>query len=479
MPKTHKDTLEKLATAVIKERPGLKSILAKHGDLKISKYAEKFKHRHKSVETTLHNNFVDSVIRSTQNLFGKKIAKKIGKDIRENYYALTGDHHGPLTHPFFLNSALLAGSQTPHTSSLLVLASSNVSLNNSSHPRGFLYTANRKLNKLNLLPSKHSMTPVYSAKGFTTADLDRLTKEINNLSEGKKLQRLLTILNQDKIRKQKRFSDQVSLINHDLWEEFFPGQAKTKLVYLELEKIVVDLLLTHHIKHPTIIHKIIFSPEHRQVFIDNFKNIPGSFGDNHGTVLFWYLPKNSGKRIGLRVKDGYFVSTDLSHKIKITPANIKKLLANNELIPGTVFALLIVSAYYGVKCLGGFSQTTYLTQAQNLYNQLFQSKEPDHEEHTQTMGADMVIAYVKFQGHLVPATGLDLILYGHDKSWHNFMDTARSISLREAFYPLLPELFQELYGKDGNLKLTKIDTKKILTTLRLNRRICPVGSHDS
>ena len=49
------------------------------------------------------------------------------------------------------------------------------------------------------------------------------------------------------------------------------------------------------------------------------------------------------------------------------------------------------------------------------------------------------------KGEVVPAAGLDLILYGEESTWQDIIDFSKKITLEEAFYPLLPEYYPIMY----------------------------------
>jgi hypothetical protein len=143
-------------------------------------------------------------------------------------------------------------------------------------------------------------------------------------------------------------------------------------------------------------------------------------------------------------------------------------------MPATVFSLLIVSAYYGVKCLGGFSQTTYLTQAQTIYNKLFGNSITDPDEHTQTLGSDITIAFIEQEQKLIPATGLDLILYSDTFSTQNFLDTIKQMTLKQAFYATLPELYSILYPAELTDKIAQVSVNDIISLKSFRSVIKPL-----
>lgn len=473
-------SVDRLAEKVLVKRPILRKILKQKGRMNVRAYAREFGKTDKTISPELKQELIDTIADEAFGLWGVADLADFKEHLNNNYFALTGDHHGPLGHPFFISSNLLAATDVSQKY-VLILAASNVSLNNSSHPRGLVYhELNNQMHRLNLFPSSRRHDSVFGALGYTARDLQRAEKNISNSPVRVKLLKVIEeILSDPEVLKQNRFGHQASMLNEKLWLRFFPsGSASPKLKHLELEKVVVRLLTRHHLSAITPIHQIIFDDEKRKQFIEKFEGIMGSFNRNTGTVLFWYLPLGiSGlTRERLRVEGSELVSLDSAFKLDISAKNIKNLLTEGRLIPNTIFSQIILSAYYGLKCLGGFSQTTYLSQAQGLYTEMFDQKS-DSELHTQTLGTDLTIAYLQIGDQLIPATGLDLILHGHPESWQNFLDTANALTLAESFYPTLPGLYKELYPEaEREPELSSITTADIIEALVIKPKINAIGA---
>jgi hypothetical protein len=473
--KTRKNAVDKLAEKIWAKRPILKNIIDKFGSLSLAEYYASFAKPYKTVSDSLKREFAGGVGRIGQSLFGQASAAEIQEDVLNHYYALTADHHGPLTHPFFLSSALLAAAANRGQKNLLVLSTGSISLNNSSHPRGLLYHSQNKLVKLNLVSAKHHMQSVYSTPAFGERELTGLDKEINNLPERRGLGQLRQILHAPAILEQKRFGNQISLLNRQLGNIFFSGQTLPQLAYIELELVAADLILHHHLNSATLIHQIIFEEEYRNKFHQNFRGIPGSFDKDSGTFLFWFLPKEHPIRVGLQLEKNYLISADKKFKIELSEDNIKDALGRGELMPNTILSLLLLSAYYGVKALGGFNQTTYLTDAQTVYNKIFLHQPADLPEHTQTLGAEVTALYAQINGRLEPATGLDLILYSDSASWDNFQQTSSALTLKEALWGNLPLIYPALYpAAERTPQLHAITSADILQADGFRSKIQPV-----
>jgi hypothetical protein len=62
----------------------------------------------------------------------------VTESLSKNYAVSTAEHHGPLGHPFFFQSAILRGLVNPEEA-IVNLCTSHVSLGNSSYPRGIVF----------------------------------------------------------------------------------------------------------------------------------------------------------------------------------------------------------------------------------------------------------------------------------------------------------------------------------------------------
>lgn len=65
------------------------------------------------------------------------MSDSVVRSLTKNYCISTADHHGPLGHPFFFQSAILRGLVRPDEP-IVNLCTSHVSLGNSSYPRGLV-----------------------------------------------------------------------------------------------------------------------------------------------------------------------------------------------------------------------------------------------------------------------------------------------------------------------------------------------------
>src|SRR6185503_4602190 len=101
--------------------------------------------------------------------------------------ASTADHTGPLTHPFFVNSNLLTAASLkthadPALENVIVLSCANISLNNSSLPRGILYHSAQKdmpMRRCSFFPSSIRPQNVYTLKPFGPSDIKKIYSNLD------------------------------------------------------------------------------------------------------------------------------------------------------------------------------------------------------------------------------------------------------------------------------------------------------------
>ncbi|MCX6780066.1 MAG: hypothetical protein NT034_02715, partial [Candidatus Magasanikbacteria bacterium] len=242
--------------------------------------------------------------------------------------------------------------------------------------------------------------------------------------------------------------------------------------------------IKNHLTQDTIINHVLFDPEYEPFINNYFENIFGSFSrkDSTGTYLFWALPEGERYNLQLWREGKFLVSKDGKYKIELTPDAIKEALLKKELIPNLLLDFMVISFYYGLKCLGGFNQINYLTMMKNSYIKMnvdlenYRSIEICARAQTKEICDGLTIAYLGYDGNnqMILASGLDLILYQNKQSWETLMDLAKNITLEEALGPLLPEIYKISYDqKEWEEKLTNITDKDITNLTGLNKKIKP------
>ncbi len=493
---------EKIKEAVLSKRPVLAEILRKFGNKNLYEYAKDYISVYLNPPIKKRQDeFINTFKEEVAKRLGDTVADSAAKQLSSYYYVSTADHHGPICHPFFLNSNLLASApyfevEDPLLENVIVLACANVSLNNSSFPRGLLFNsyANGKINthRLSFLPSNSHSSTVYNFRPYTGEEIkkmktilrDKVNAKDVHPEEADKINALLDeIYDQPDILNCESFSDQITKTNFTLWQKFFaPSHVEPpNLIYLEQEGLVVQLILKYHLDQDTVINHMFFDPDYDILTNKYFDNVFGAFSlqDKWGTYFFWGVSKDKNYRVPLWKQGDKLVSDDGSFTLELTPKNIRKALEEKQILPSMQLIFTVLCFYYGLKCLGGFNQVNYLTFMKNSYIKMqvdrgnYRSIEVCARAQTKELGGDMAIAYLGGpNGQLVLATGLDLILYGEERTWSDLVDESKQITLSEALGPMMPELYTIVYPEhQRDPALLGVTTEEISRLIKLDKKI--------
>jgi len=503
---------ERLVDKVLDKRPVLREIIQKRGKKNLYDYAKDYINVNLNPPIQQRQDEMIGTLQSeVARLLGNDVAKQVADQLAAHYYVSTADHHGPVTHPFFINSNLLTAApffdhSDPLLKNVIVLSCGSVSLNNSSWPRGLLFNTYTKgkiqTQKLSFFPAKDRLCPVFNYRAYTKEDIERcrgFLKEMVNQGdvhpeEGKRVEALLDEIYLDPhALDSEDFSDQVTKTNFGLWKKFFGPKYQEQapnLIYLEQESLVSKLLINYHLYTDTTITHLLFDPAYDALIENYFEGIQGAFDrkQQYGTYLFWALPKGAKYRIQMWKQGNMLVTEDGSYRIELKPEILQQALQKKEIIPSMMLSYIVLAFYYGLKCLGGFSQVNYLTFMKNAYIKMqadrgnYRSIEVCARSQTKEMGGDFTLAFMAGPNReLVPSTGLDLILYGTDETWPRLVEQSKIITLEEGIFTLMPEFYRILYletERDPDLlgvsaeditKLLKLDQKvKACTTIKVH-----------
>lgn len=228
---------------------------------------------------------------------------------------------------------------------------------------------------------------------------------------------------------------------------------------------------------------MLFDPRAEELLNKYFDGIMGAFtfSENIGTYLFWGISHEKNFRVQLWKRHGQLVASDGSFAIPFTPEALRKALEDGHIIPSMLLIFMVLSFYYGLKCLGGFSQVNYLTQMKHAY--LAMQKELGNEAdvkvascvQTKELGEDLSIAFANFgNNHLTLATGLDLILYHSPETWKTLTAVSNDITLSEALSAMFPSFYRVAYaGPTRDEALMSLTPPDITKLLDLNKKTKP------
>lgn len=478
------ERVRRLKQAVWQRRPILGDIMKKHGADTLYDYAHDFMDANPSPLLDARKHELLGVVEElTEKRLGKTVAEAVRRQLQKLPLVSTADHHAFIQHPFWVNANIISGIpfisyNDPEVRNLIVFSFSSISVNNASgYPRGLLFHGSEKsvakISKLPLLPDKLKMSTVYNVHAYTKEDIKKADQTLERMVGQKEadqtiVEKLKNILNEffatQEVLESDDFCSQITKINYKIWPRFFSGESQQNgekdcappgLIYLEIETIVRELLLRFHLTSPnSLINKVIFDEQYQKILLELFNNLPGAFSlqDQSGTHLFWGVDEKK-HRVRLFLDNGKLSSVDKKIVIDLTQEAIAEALRTKQIFSSMLLCYLVVSLYYGMKCLGGFCQVHDLTMIkaawQKLLERVGEKEESDATASVQTkeLGGDgMVLAYLRSDANdTVPATGLDMILYSGNTSFKKYVAFSKFLSLGEIMDPMIPEMYTVLY----------------------------------
>lgn len=497
------DSFQQIKTAVLSKRPVLNELISKRGTKSLYEYTKEYISVNlnppiKQRQDELVNTFKAEVAK----LLGAEVAAKAARQLERYYYVSTADHHGPICHPFFVNANLLLAApyqeiNDPDLQYVIVLACASISFRNSSFPRGLLFhnaaSAGLPVERVAFFPASMRACPVFNWRSYTVAEIEEIKRTVQNKAKAKTLTSdVATKISQlmDEVYlapeaiAQKTFSEQTTINNYALWQKFFPenNPAPANLICLEQETLVMRLIENFHLDQDTTIYHILFDPDYDPLMMQYFEDVMGAFSvaKNWGSYLFWGMPKGQKYRVQLWKKGNWLVAADGSYKVELTPMAIRAAIEAREIFPTTLLDFIVLSFYYGLKCVGGFNQINYLTDMKNNYIKMqvdrgnYKSIEVCARAQTKEMNDGFTLAFLQAQQQTYAATGLDFVLYGQPDTWQRLVKTIKNISVEEAFYPLLPELYRVIYNEKDRLpELSAITDADLMEISGVSKKIIP------
>lgn len=328
------------------------------------------------------------------------------------------------------------------------------------------------------------MGVVYGTRAFTREDLTKAEQELakkeasGEMGEGfgNKIRDLMeTNFGAADVLAAPDLASQITKINFHLWPKLFHGGMRKMpdLIYLEIETLVTELLLRYHLRNKeSLIHRLLFDPQYRALALEHFNNLAGGFSRENkwGTFLFWAVDKKL-HRVRLELNTTQLFSMKRSFVFEMDPETLESALRSKQIFPSMLLCYLVVSFYYGMKCLGGFCQVHDLTMAKAAWDRVLRAQGEDEEAEailplqTKELGGDgLVLAYLKTaKGELVPATGIDMALESENTSFEFFVELSKKVTLNKMMNSMLPEIYTVLYSfPDRDPALIKLSPEQIL-----------------
>lgn len=458
--------------------------MRKHGGKILSEYAKDFMDVNPAPGLDERKPELISLVEElVAGRLGTDVGAGVATQLRKLALVSTADHHASIDHPFWVNANIISGiepflSNDPDIQYLIVFSFSSVSVNNASgYPRGILFNTDEEhphLIRLPLLPDKMKTSVVYGARMFTRDDIDRAEKSLvkkareHDIRAGQAA-RTIRFLEEtfatSPVLGASQLCSQITRVNFDFWRKIFhgadgepPSTRPPDLIYLDIETLVTQLLLRHHVQNPTsLLHRMLFDTAWREPVMTHFDGLAGGFtaATHSGTYFFWGIDEK-GRRIGMTLRNDVLLSEDGELFVPWTPEGIHIALKKKQIFPSMLTAYVTISLYYGMKCLGGFCQVHDLTMIKQAWMKILTAV-GEHAEaeavipvQTKELGGDgMVLAYLQSEeGDLVPATGIDLALSSDDTSFGRYAEQSKHVTLMDMMSAMLPEMYTVLYSAE-------------------------------
>ncbi len=407
-----------MKTEVFIRRPILRTILNSHGKEILKKYViNSWKLSETKPDLVFLNVLKDQLLK----IYDQETAGQAYKQMLEKPLVSTIDHLGVWNHPIFVNSALIYSLHFSPNELAITLATESVSLNNTSSWSGSLlkHDTSISLRRYSFFPDKLKTLPVFSAPVITQHNTDKINKVSNGI--------LKNLLQKIEVNEASNFSAQTSKMSTLFWKLVFPSAPK--LIYAPLETVVIAYLLEVFKNSSHILSKLILNGEGRELW--------GKYFSNDHTFLFWEINKY-GKRIPIR-------------KLSKTSEEIQELLKARKIYPSSTlcFAVLLQA---GIACVGGFTQTTWLTKTKanviKLFTELAATKDIlEIVSKVPTANfAECALVWLKIEGVFVNPSGVDLFLLRKDL-YSKYSELASFLTLEQAINLAIPTIYNIVVPK--------------------------------
>ncbi|MFA6525668.1 MAG: hypothetical protein WCT33_05385 [Patescibacteria group bacterium] len=506
-----KQELSQLKEAIWERRPIFGEIIRNNGQKNLYQYTKAFLNfKTSQFFTSRQFELISITNKLISSRLGEDVGNAVAKQLIKYPLVSTTDHHGPIDHPFFVNCNIISSlsyheHNDPDLKYLVVFPFASVSINNlSAYPRGILFhggiNGTKNLIRLSFFPDKEKMGVVCGTRAYQQTDIERAQQELEKkykqgeVAPDKKdsIRMLLdTLFAHPDILNSPDLSTQITKINYQLWPQLFHTLNRDntnekikapQLIYLEIETLVSEILQKYHFTdQQSSLYRLLFDQSFCRQAQELFEGIPGAFSttDKWGTYLFWAVnEKKHRKRLLL---DGdKLVGQDINYQLDLTPEAISLALQQKKIFPSMLLCYITVALYYGMKCLGGFSQVNDLPMTKMAWQELLWENNLLEEAlaletvSTASYGGDgLVLSYLPTQsGSLVPATGIDMILENIDTRYEDYLQLAKNIKLEEILNPMLPEMYSVVYNVKERLpELSNLTPEQIIKATGLQNKL--------
>ena len=429
---------------------------------------------------------IDTVRGYVSPLLGDSVGGRAAHDLNSYPIVLTANHHGveyfSQTFQARLLFSLNAIKGATSASTVPIFSFGSVALNNPTFPRGLLLygvqpdSLNEIPVKLPVFPGRLKRLMVNTAPSFDQTMVGKAQVEVDRFVHDKKISlesaRVLhKVLREDycakSVLKLSTYSQQAVVLNNRLWKRLFSGlKTVPDLIFLEIEKIVSDLLKADLVNSNSLAWHVMFEPTVREKLLDNLDTARGCWDrgklaqrlslsgavdarnkppNNCGTIFYWGVDP-AGKRIPLSLESSPSGAKILcgiddggnTWEVSYTPQAIIDGLNENRLMPSSFTCFLVISFARGTTCIGGYFQGDYLETMKTGVLAALQST-PGYDdvaalvERVPTdryLDSMLTVMALVGEGYLVPAGPVEIIAGGGITP--DDVENMLSLTLREA-----------------------------------------------
>ncbi len=397
-----------------------------------------------------------------EKLLGKEKAKLATESLNQTGFVDTADHHGLLCHPFFFNFDLAKVSKSVKNrpSTQIVLTVGGISPTNSSFPRSFFFhDKSLNLQKVHLTSLKGRRRSLYGLP--KTESFTKIKDQIWGFNIPKPSKDRFVWLcekwnRNEQIQKANRFCEQLTTMNDIWWDEIF-GNSRGNLLYLEVEELIKELIISKHLSKQTKIWQILFDEETRKKYISSYEKITGAHETQtkKGTHLFWYIDEKENTRKQLWISENSLISEDIKINIPLKEEILKEKLLDYSLLPSMALCYSILSFYYDLSLGGGFSQIQYLGDMKKAWLNVFREDEEKVSKiRTDIFSGESGIIGISDRKNTQLATLADIFLYSkHSEDANKMVEIALSnTSIEQSLNAMMYEFLEIVTGSYQNIE---------------------------
>lgn len=346
-----------------------------------------------------HSEVADAAARYCAELLGDELAGVLRDELIRAPIALTANHHGV---DFFAQSVQgtlglsLRQIDRQPARTVPVFACGSIAMNNLTYPRGLLvYQVDGEAPlRIPVFPDRVKRQAVARASPFDTAMLQRSEQRITKLARDGVLTLPLAEALNDVLQNYRdhglpdpaSYSDQAVILNHRLWQRLLPAQGAAQLVYLELERLSLPLIIQDLQDDNSLLSILLFNDQVRGSLIQALQGTKGCWQNadllkqaydqqnagssvSQGTFMFWGLdPRGRRFPLGLEVRQQQLwlrsMDATVDWRIAATVDALGAALQRGDLLPSLFTCYTVISLARGVVCAGGYYQAEYLPQIQ-------------------------------------------------------------------------------------------------------------------